>query len=83
MNAPDRPDKFRRYRERQRARGLKQVRLWVPDPDAPGFRERLAADIARINASTERGEVERFLDAAAADIEAMIQAEEAGASSAP
>jgi hypothetical protein len=75
---PQDPAKFARYRERMKARGLKEVRLWVQDPDAPGFRERLAADIARINASQEAGEVERWLDLAAAEVEAMIQAEERG-----
>jgi len=73
MTAAVRSDKFSRYRERQRARGLKQVRLWVPDPDAPGFRERLAADIARINAAAHDAS---WVDAASAEVEAMIRAEE-------
>ena len=37
MNAPT--DKFRRYRAKKKAQGLREVRLWVPDVNAPGFRE--------------------------------------------
>ena len=29
---------MRRYRASQKRRGMKLVRLWVPDPKAPGFR---------------------------------------------
>ena len=35
MNAPT--DKFRRYRAKKKAQGLREVRLWVPDVHAPGF----------------------------------------------
>lgn len=65
---PQDPAKFARYRARMKARGLKEVRLWVQDPDAPGFRERLAADIARINASPAEREFLKVLEAAAAEI---------------
>ena len=37
--SPTRQDKFRRYRERKKAAGLRQVRMWLPDVNAPGFRE--------------------------------------------
>ena len=36
MNAPT--DKFRRYRAKKKALGLREVRLWAPDVHAPGFR---------------------------------------------
>ena len=32
-------DKFKRYRASRRAGGLKLLRVWVPDPSLPGFRE--------------------------------------------
>ena len=32
-------DKFRRLRAERKARGMKLVRIWVPDPKAPGFAE--------------------------------------------
>ena len=31
-------NKFARYRLRRRARALKRLRHWIPDPRAPGFR---------------------------------------------
>ena len=62
-----RPDQYRRYRERKKAAGLKQVRVWALDPDAPGFRERLMADQARIQDSeSERGTI-AFIEAMMAD----------------
>ena len=81
MNAPSRPQdpaKFRRYRERMKARGLKEVRRWVYDPDAPGFQEALDRSIARINAAAERDGTNAFLDAAADDLLASLDAAEAG-----
>ena len=50
VHAP-RPDKYKAYRARKKAAGLKEVRIWTFDPKAPGFQERLDRDIARINAS--------------------------------
>ncbi|WP_313011089.1 antitoxin MazE-like protein [Brevundimonas sp.] len=62
-----RPDKYKRYRERKKAAGLKQVRVWALDPDAPGFRERLTADQARIRDSeSERGTI-AFIEAMLAE----------------
>lgn len=29
--------KFQRYRQRQQKRGMKQLRIWVPDPSQPEF----------------------------------------------
>ena len=31
-------DRLERHRSEMRKRGFKLVQLWVPDPDAPGFR---------------------------------------------
>ena len=38
------PDKFRRYRERLKAKGLRQIHLWVPDTASPGFRRSFAGN---------------------------------------
>jgi hypothetical protein len=32
-------DKFQGYRANRRASGMKLLRVWVPDPSAPGFRQ--------------------------------------------
>ncbi len=47
---------------------LREVRRQTFDSDAPGFRERLAEEIARINASSDTAEVTRWIEAAQADI---------------
>lgn len=58
-----RPDKYKRYRERKKAAGLKQVRVWALDPDAPGFRERLMADQVRIRDSESERATVAFIEA--------------------
>ena len=73
------PAKFARYRQRMKARGLKQVRLWVYDADAPGFQEALDRALDRINASADREDIDRFSDASWADMEADARARETGA----
>ena len=60
---PQDPAKFARYRQRMKARGLKEVRRWVYDPDAPGFQEALDRALDRINASADRDAIDRFDDA--------------------
>ena len=49
MNAPPRQDKFRAYRERKKALGLREIRRWVVDTRTPKFlaeakRQALLAD---------------------------------------
>lgn len=76
---PQDPAKFRRYRERMKARGLKQVRLWVYDPEAPGSRERLDAEIERINDAEDAADVQIFMDLCAQELWDIIDAEERAA----
>lgn len=66
--SPPPQDKFRRYRARKKLKGLREVRMWVPDVNAPGFQERLDDQIARINASEDEREVMLFMDAAAEEM---------------
>lgn len=54
-----------------KAKGLKEVRLWVLDLDAPGAREELAAEVVRINESDARNPwIWKFLEQCGADMEA-------------
>jgi len=62
---PQDPAKFRRFRERMRARGLKELRLWVYDPAAPGFREEMARQAALLRGAPEEQEALAFMEAAA------------------
>ena len=61
---PQDPVKFRRYRERMKARGLKEVRLWVYDPDAPGFADEMRRQAAALRGAPEEREALAFIEAA-------------------
>ena len=61
-------DKFRRYRARKKAAGLKQVRLWAFDINAPGFQEDLARECAAINASEDSRRVQEWIDEMTAEV---------------
>ena len=37
--SPVKPDKFRAYRARKRAQGLREIRMWVPDVHSKEFWE--------------------------------------------
>jgi hypothetical protein len=69
MNAetPQHQDKFRRYRAAKKARGLKEVRLWLPDTKSPEFKAQLAQIEKELLASEEEREIALFMDAALDD----------------
>ncbi len=58
-------DKFRRYRATQKQRGMKLVRLWVPDPKAPGFRARARRQAQLLRSAPEERETLAFIEAVA------------------
>ena len=58
------PNKYKAYRERKKAAGLKQVRIWTLDPDVPGFREAMNAAFERERTLPE---AQAMLDAAEAN----------------
>ncbi len=58
-------DKFRRYRETRRARGLRLLRIWVPDPNAPGFRDEASRQAALLRGVPEEHEALDFIEAVA------------------
>jgi hypothetical protein len=57
-------DKFQRYRATRRARGLKLLRIWVPDPHAPGFREEAPRQADLLRGAPEEGDALDFIEAA-------------------
>ncbi|HJU17193.1 MAG TPA: antitoxin MazE family protein [Stellaceae bacterium] len=63
--AEDGLDKFRRYRATRRARGMKLLRIWVPDPHAPGFREEAHRQALLLRDAPEEREALDFIEAAA------------------
>jgi hypothetical protein len=69
-SSPSRQDKFRRYRARKKAAGLREIRMWVPDVNAPGFWERSVLAASRLRTAPEEEETMLFIEA--------MQANEAG-----
>jgi hypothetical protein len=51
--------RVRKHREKMKAAGLKPVTIWVPDADAPGYREEIRRQCELINASADS---ERVID---------------------
>jgi hypothetical protein len=45
-------DRIARHRATQRQRGLRQVVLWLPDDNDPGYRARLADECRRLSRLT-------------------------------
>ena len=68
---PVRKDKFRRYRASKRELGLREMRRWVPDVNAPGFRPALQRQIKAINASAEEAEVLAWIESNVAEVWGM------------
>ncbi len=55
--------KFSRYRARKKAKGLREIRLWLPDVNAPGFWERSVLAAAILRDAPEEEETMRFIEA--------------------
>lgn len=62
------PDKFARYRARRRSDGLKLVRIWAPDPNAPGFQDRLDAQLRAARDSDDERDVMDWIEAVSAEL---------------
>jgi Protein of unknown function (DUF3018) len=56
-------DKFRRLRANRKARGMKLVRIWVPDPQAQGFAEEARRQAALLRGAPEEQEALDFIEA--------------------
>ena len=57
--------KSARYRQNKRRQGMKLLRIWVPDPNAPGFAEEVARQAALLRGAPEEEEALEFIEAAA------------------
>lgn len=56
------PDKFRRYRERLKARGMRQIQLWVPDTTDPLFPGELRRQLTLIENTNDDRETLEFIE---------------------
>jgi hypothetical protein len=61
---PDGLDELSRYRVGRKAQGMKLLRIWVPDPSLPGFREEARRQAAVLREAPELKEATDFIDAA-------------------
>jgi len=62
-------DKFSRYRAAKQRQGLKMIRLWVPDPAAPGFKDEAERQARILRGAAEEREVLDFIEAATTDLD--------------
>lgn len=69
MSSPAAQSKFARYRAAKQKQGLKLLRIWVPDVNAPGFAEEAARQAAIINAAPDHEEVMAFIERATAELD--------------
>ena len=60
------PGKFARYRASKRNKGMKLLRIWVPDPLAPGFAKEASRQAALLRGASEELEALAFIEANAA-----------------
>ena len=51
------------YRASRRAGGLKLLRVWVPDPSLPGFREETRRQAALLRGTPEQADALDFIEA--------------------
>lgn len=58
-------DKFRRYRASQRASGMRLLRIWVPDPHAPAFRDEARRQATVLRGASEESDALAFIEAVA------------------
>lgn len=70
--SPERPDKFRAYRARKKAAGLREIRLWVPDVHAPGFWEQSVREAELLKNHPSEEETSQWIEALIAEDPGMF-----------
>jgi hypothetical protein len=63
-NNEDGLNKFRRYREGQRRKGMKLLRIWIPDPNTAEFAKEAERQAKLLRGRAEEKEAIDFIDAA-------------------
>ncbi|HBS27455.1 MAG TPA: DUF3018 domain-containing protein [Gammaproteobacteria bacterium] len=61
--------RFQRFRSRRKALGMKELRLWVPDPSVPGFNKEAHRQSKLASELSEEQEALKFIEDAAENIE--------------
>jgi hypothetical protein len=57
--------KFQRHRRKKQHEGMRLIRIWVPDVNAPGFAEEAARQGRLLRGAPEEIEATEFIEAAA------------------
>jgi len=57
-------DKWRRYREQLKAKGMRQMHIWVPDTKRQGFAEEMRRQLALTEETRDEEEVLDFIESA-------------------
>ncbi len=65
MQTHNHPSRFQRFRARRKAQGMKELRLWVPDPAQPGFAAEVKRQVALLRETPEEREALEFIETAA------------------
>jgi Protein of unknown function (DUF3018) len=55
-------DRSSRYRSNKRRQGMRLLRIWVPDPRAPGFHDEARRQAALLRAAPEEAEALGFIE---------------------
>ena len=65
MNRPAKEsdlDKFRRYRESRKEKGLRLLRIWVSDPRTAAFRRKARRQAAHLRGTSEEEDALAFIE---------------------
>jgi Protein of unknown function (DUF3018) len=65
--SPARQDKFRAYRARKKAQGLREVRLWVPDIRSAAFEAEARRQASLLDHSDDEREAAAMMSSLAVD----------------
>jgi len=55
-------DKFSRYRQRMKASGMRQMHIWVPDVNRPGFAAEVRRQVALLRGAPEERDALDFIE---------------------
>jgi hypothetical protein len=61
--SPKRHDKFRAYRARKKAAGLREIRMWVPDVRSKEFWEQSVRESAALRGHPSEEDTMRWIEA--------------------
>jgi len=56
--------KFQRYRRTKQSKGMRLLRLWVPDTRSTAFKKEIRREMALLRGAPEQLEATRFIQAA-------------------